>query len=248
MFDGKKIAIVTGAAQGIGKSIAELLIQDGILVVLLDYNERELSKAAFDLSKIGKCSSFIVDVSDSGKVDNVVHEIMNMYGSIDILINNAGVAAFGTLEDADDITLERVLGVNFKGTFYMCRAVAPVMKAQKSGKILNVSSITSKRGDNTTSPCYGSSKGAVNVFTKSLAKELGVYGINVNAVAPHAIDTPIMALWDEGKKAFAGKSLPIGRIGTTQDVAEAVKFLVSEKASFITGQILNVDGGHFMDS
>ena len=244
----KKLAIITGAAQGIGKVIAETLMLEGIFVVLTDINEEVLLRTIAEFHTPGLCSFRLIDVSDPKIVDISVRDIINEHGQIDILINNAAIAAFGTIEDTDLGMLDKILDVNFKGTYYMCQAVARHMKKRRSGKILNVSSITSKRGDNTTSPAYGSSKGAVNVLTKSLAKELGPFGINVNAVAPHAIDTPIMKLWDDDKKVRAGQSLPIGRIGTPADVAYAVSFLVSDKASYITGQILNVDGGHFMDS
>jgi 3-oxoacyl-[acyl-carrier protein] reductase len=122
------------------------------------------------------------------------------------------------------------------------------MKEQRYGKIVNVSPITAKRGDNATVPCYGASKGALIVLTKSLTKELDPFGINVNAVAPHAIDTPMMKAWDEEKKREVTEALPVRRLGTPEDVASAVSYLVSDEASFITGHVINVDGGHFMDS
>ncbi|MCD6318509.1 SDR family oxidoreductase, partial [Candidatus Aerophobetes bacterium] len=158
-----------------------------------------------------------------------------------------GITARGSIEEIDNETLDRILTVNFKGTFYCCRAVTPIMKKQRYGKIVNVSSITAKRGDNTTAPCYGASKGAIATLTKSLARQLGPFGINVNAVAPHAIDTPMMKYWDEKKRKEASEALPVRRLGTPEDVAAVVTFLASDDASFITGQIINVDGGHFMD-
>jgi 3-oxoacyl-[acyl-carrier protein] reductase len=248
-IENKKVVVVTGAAQGIGKAISLKLLKQGNIVVLTDINKEQLHETEKTLSELGReCSSFALDVSKSLEVKKAVKEIIRERGRIDILVNNAGIAAFCKIEDVTDELLDRMLAVNFKGAFYFCREVAPIMKKQHYGKIINVSSITAKRGDNTTAPCYGASKGALIVLTKSLARQLGPFGINVNAVAPHAIDTPIMQLWDENKKREAGKSLPVQRIGTPEDVASAVSFLASDEASFITGHVINVDGGHFMDS
>jgi 3-oxoacyl-[acyl-carrier protein] reductase len=141
-----------------------------------------------------------------------------------------------------------VFRVNFFGTFYCCREVVPIMKKQKYGKIVNITSIAGQRGDNTTAACYGSSKGAMSVLTKSLARQLGPFGINVNAVAPHAIITPMMDYWGEEKRNEMKERIPIRRLGTPRDVAVAVLFLVSDEADFITGQIINVNGGYLMDS
>lgn len=247
--ENKRVVVVTGAAQGIGKAISLKLLKQGNIVVLTDINEEQLHKTKEKMKEFGReCSSFTLDVSNPSEVKRAVNEILRERGRIDILVNNAGIAAFCKLEDVTDELLDKMLAVNFKGAFYFCREVTPIMKKQHYGKIVNVSSITAKRGDNTTAPCYGASKGALIVLTKSLAKQLGPFGINVNAVAPHAIDTPIMQLWDENKKREAGKSLPVQRIGTPEDVASAVSFLVSDEASFITGHVINVDGGHFMDS
>ena len=244
----KRVAVVTGAAQGIGKAITLKLIEQGNIVVLTDVNKEQLHKTEAEMKKFGECSSFPLDVSKPAEVKKTVKLILRDRGRIDILINNAGIAAFGKIEDVTDEMLDNVLAVNFKGAFYFCREVAPIMEKQHYGKIVNVSSITAKRGDNTTVPCYGASKGALIVLTKSLAKQLGPLGINVNAVAPHAIETPIMKLWNEKKKNEAGKALPVQRIGTPGDVASTVSFLVSDESSFITGHTINVDGGHFMDS
>ena len=248
-IENKKVVVVTGAAQGIGKAISLKLLKQGNIVVLTDINREQLNETEKKLSELGReCSFFALDVSKSLEVKKAVKEIIRERGRIDILVNNAGIAAFCKIEDVTDELLDRMLAVNFKGAFYFCREVAPIMKKQHYGKIINVSSITAKRGDNTTAPCYGASKGALIVLTKSLARQLGPFGINVNAVAPHAIDTPIMQLWDENKKKEVGKSLPVQRIGTPEDVASAVSFLASDEASFITGHVINVDGGHFMDS
>lgn len=244
----KKVVIVTGAAQGIGKAVARKLLEQGNFVILTDINREQLHETEQEMKKVGDCSSCVLNVAEPDEVKKTVESILHERGRIDILINNAGIAAFGTIEDVTNELLDKILAVNFKGAFYCCREIAPVMKRQHYGKIVNISSITAKRGDNTTAPCYGASKGALIVLTKSLAKQLGPFGINVNAVAPHAIDTPMMKLWDDKKKKEAGEALPVKRIGTPEDVASAVSFLASDEASFITGHVINVDGGHFMDS
>ncbi len=245
----KRIVLVTGSAQGIGKAIAINLIKQGNTVIFTDINKGILYETQKEVEELKKnCSFYILDVSKSDEVKEIVNIIWKKYKRIDILVNNAGITAFGKIEDVNDEMLDRMLEVNFKGAFYLCREVAPIMKKQLYGKIVNVSSITAKRGDNTTVPCYGPSKGALMVLTKSLARQLGPFGINVNAVAPHAIDTPMMKLWNEDKKKESAEALPVKRIGTPEDVASAVSFLVSDEASFITGHVINVDGGHFMDS
>lgn len=243
----KKVAIVTGAAQGIGRAIALRLAKEGIFVVVTDINLEKLRESEKEVKKFGECLSLKVDVSCPDEVNKTVDKVIKKLGRVDILVNNAGITARGSIEKVDDETLDRILAVNFKGTFYCCRTVAPVMKRQNYGKIVNISSITGKQGDNTTVPCYGASKGAVATLTKSLARQLGPFGINVNAVAPHAIDTPMMKYWDEKKRREASESLPVRRLGTPEDVAAAVAFLASDEAAFITGQIINIDGGHFMD-
>ena len=246
--EGEKIVLVTGAAQGIGKAVALKFAKGGYRVAIVDINYEKLLETEKEIKNISDCLALKLDVSNSSDVKSIVKNIMEKFNRIDVLVNNAGIAAFGGIEDVNDELLDKVLSINFKGAFYLSREIAPIMKKQKYGKIVNVSSITAKRGDHSTAPCYGASKGALIVLTKSLAKELGPYGINVNAVAPHAIITPMMKYWDEKRKKEAADALPVKRLGTPEDVAVAIYFLASDEASFITGHVINVDGGHFMDS
>ena len=251
MLDGikeKKVALVTGAAQGIGKAIAVKFARNGYLMAIVDINYGKLLETEKEIKTLTDCLTLKLDISISEEIKKAINTVMKKFNRIDVLVNNAGIAAFGGIEDVDNELLDRVLAINFKGAFYLCREISPIMKNQKYGKIVNVSSITAKRGDNSTAPCYGSSKGALIVLTKSLAKELGPFGINVNAVAPHAIITPMMKYWDEKRKKEAADALPVRRVGTPEDVAETVFFLARDEASFITGHVINVDGGHFMDS
>jgi 3-oxoacyl-[acyl-carrier protein] reductase len=245
-----KTAIVTGSSYGIGKGIALLLAQVGARVVV-NYSKSD-EKAQQVVGEIvgegGKASAVKADVAQSEEVKRLVDSCIEDYGRVDILVNNAGILPFGAIEEITDEMLEKVFRVNLFGAFYCCREVVPIMKKQKYGKIVNITSIAGQRGDNTTAACYGSSKGALSVLTKSLARQLGPFGINVNAVAPHAIITPMMDYWSEEKRNEMKQRIPVRRLGTSRDVAVAVLFLVSDEAHYITGQILNVNGGYLMDS
>ncbi len=241
-----KVVLITGAAQGIGKATALAFAKEGANLVLVDVRELSGVKQTVEREK-RKVLALQVDVSTSGMVEEMVKATVDEFGRLDILVNNAGVVSRGIIEKITDEELDRVLDINFKGVFYCCRAVIPIMKKQHYGKIVNVSSITAKRGDNTTAPCYGASKGAILTLTRSLARQLGPFGINVNAVAPHAIDTPMMEYWDETKRKAVIESLPVRRMGKPEDVAFAILFLCSDEASFITGETLNINGGYLMD-
>jgi 3-oxoacyl-[acyl-carrier protein] reductase len=169
------------------------------------------------------------------------------FGRIDILVNNAGIIRRGTIETVTEEDWDRVIEVNLKGTFNCCKAVVEIMKKQNYGKIVNVSSIAGKLGDITSAPGYGPSKAGVDALTKTLARQLAPYGINVNAVSPHAIETEMSAQWSEERRKEIIASIPLGRLGKPEDVAEAVLFLASDEASFITGDVLEVNGGALMD-
>ena len=245
-----KTALITGSSYGIGKGIALHFAKAGANIVI-NYSKSE-EKAQQAVSEIIEEGAHAVavkaDVSSSEEVKKLVETTVESFGSIEILVNNAGILPFGPIEEISDEILDRVFRVNFFGAFYCSREVVPFMKKKRYGKIVNVSSIAAQRGDHATASCYGASKGALSVFTKSLARQLGPYGINVNAIAPHAIITPMMDYWDEEKRKQMQESIPVRRLGTPQDVAVVALFLVSDESSFITGQIINVNGGYLMDS
>jgi 3-oxoacyl-[acyl-carrier protein] reductase len=245
-----KTAIVTGSSYGIGRGIAIFFAQEGANVVVnYSKSEEKAQQVVSEIIEEGLTAIAVkADVSRSDEVKKLIDTCVRSYGRLDILVNNAGILPFGSIEEITDDILDRVFKVNFYGTFYCCREAIPIMKKQKYGKIVNISSIAGQRGDHTTAACYGSSKGAMSVLTKSLARQLGPFGINVNAVAPHAIITPMMDYWGEDKRNEMMEKIPIRRLGTPRDVAVAVLFLVSDEADFITGQIINVNGGYLMDS
>ena len=248
-LDGKT-AIVTGSSYGIGRGVALMLGEQGANVVVnYSKSEEKAESVVSDISQQGGHAMAVrADVSRSEDVRQMIDTCIERFDRLDILVNNAGILPFGSIEEISDEILDRVLKVNFYGTFYCCREAVPIMKKQNYGKIVNITSIAAKRGDNTTAACYGSSKGAQSVLTKSLARQLGPFGINVNAVAPHAVITPMMDYWDQHKRDEMEERIPVRRLGTPRDVALAVLFLVSDEADFITGQILNVNGGYLMDS
>jgi 3-oxoacyl-[acyl-carrier protein] reductase len=243
-----RVAIITGAARGIGKAIALTFVRDGVKVALVDVDQKQLEALKNEIEKRkGEAITILCDITKSSDVNEMVGKVQKAFGRIDILVNNAGIIRRGTIETVTEEDWDRVIAVNLKGTFNCCKAVVEFMKRQGYGKIVNISSIAGKMGDITSAPGYGPSKAGVDALTKTLARQLAPYGINVNAVSPHAIETEMSAQWSEERRKEIIASIPLGRLGKPEDVAEAVLFLVSEEASFITGEILDVNGGALMD-
>jgi 3-oxoacyl-[acyl-carrier protein] reductase len=177
----------------------------------------------------------------------MVHQTVRDFGRLDILVNNAGIIRRGSIETVTEQEWDDVIGVNLKGAFNCCRAAAEIMIRQKAGKIVNVSSVAAKTGDITSAPGYGPSKAGMDALTKTLARQLAPHGINVNGVAPHAIETEMSAEWPAERRKAIIEAIPLRRLGKPEEVAEAVLFLASERAAFITGEILDVNGGFIMD-
>lgn len=242
----EKTALVTGAARGIGRAVALRLAAEGAAVALLDL--REAGEAAEAIrSGGGRALALQADVTDPAAVEAVVAQIAGAWGGVDILVNNAGIIARGTLLSTTPEVWKRVLEVNVNGAFHCCRAVVPHMIEAGFGRIVNITSVAGKTGDVTAAPVYGTSKGALNALTKSLARQLAPHGITVNAIAPHAIQTDMSAEWSAEKRAEVLHGIPLGRLGRPEEVAAAAAFLASGEAGFITGEILDLNGGFFMD-
>jgi 3-oxoacyl-[acyl-carrier protein] reductase len=243
-----RVVIVTGSARGIGRAIALSFVREGAKVALVDVDKEKLEILKNEIEKKnGKAMTISCDITKTVEVKAMVNGVQNAFGRVDILVNNAGIIRRGTIETVTEEDWDRVIEVNLKGTFNCCKAVAHLMKEQGYGKIVNVSSIAGKVGDITSAPGYGPSKAGVDALTKTLARQLAPYGINVNAISPHAIETEMSAQWSEERRKEIIASIPLGRLGKPEDVAAAVLFLASEEASFITGEILDVNGGALMD-
>jgi 3-oxoacyl-[acyl-carrier protein] reductase len=245
-FEGQ-VALITGAARGIGRAVALALAREGADVVVADVDLGRAREVAMEIEALGrKAEAAAADVSDRQAVQRLVGDAVSRFGRIDILVNNAGIIRRGTFLEHDPGEWDRVLDVNLGGTFNCTREVVPLMIQQGGGKIVNVSSVVGRMGDIASAPSYGTSKGAINTFTRSLARELAAYGINVNAVAPHAIETEMSQEWPAEKRRQIVEAIPMKRLGQPEEVAAAVVFLASDGAGFITGHVLDVNGGYLM--
>lgn len=239
-----KYALVTGGSRGIGKAIAKTLAQDGFHILLTYVSRPELAKETVkEIEEAnGKAEAFELNVADEQAVVEFFTKHIRKLPSFDVLINNAGIVKDGFLIRAKEADFDAVLAVSLRGAFICSREAAKIMGKQRSGKIVNISSVVGQMG-NATQTIYSAAKAGLLGLTKSCAKELAARNINVNAVAPGFIETDMTANLSEDLRAKYTNEIPLGRMGSVQDVANAVSFLASEKASYITGQILAVNGG-----
>jgi len=241
-----KVALVTGAAQGIGKAVALLLARNGADMVVSDINLEKAEETAKEVQTLGrKALAIKVDVAKLGDVEKMVEGILAQFGKVDILVNNAGIARDKLILRMTEEDWDAVLNINLKGTFNCTKAVVRHMSKQKSGKIVNIASVVGEMG-NAGQGNYAASKAGVIGFTKTIAREFAQRGINVNAIAPGYIETPMTDALPEKTKEELKRLIPMDRLGKPDDVAEAVLFLVSDSANYITGQVLNVNGGIYM--
>ncbi|MCX8030531.1 MAG: 3-oxoacyl-[acyl-carrier-protein] reductase [Thermodesulfovibrionales bacterium] len=241
-----QVAIVTGGSRGIGKAIAMALAKKSVKVVVVGTKQETTSQTAKELSNLGTDSIAIAaDVSNSADVKNIFDSTIKEFGKVDILINNAGITKDALIIRMKDEEWDRVIDVNLKGTFLCCREAIKLMIKQKYGRIINISSIVGFMG-NIGQANYSASKAAIAGLTKTLAKEYANRGITVNAVAPGFITTDMTETIPENIKTEMLRSIPMGRFGVPEDIANVVVFLASPEASYITGQILHVNGGMYM--
>ena len=243
-----KVALITGSARGIGKAIALELANHGANIVINDIlPKNEIDKTLEEVKQISNNAVGIrADITSVNEVKNMVKEIVNKFGKIDILVNNAGITRDSLLIRMKEEDWDAVIKINLKGTFNCSKSVAKYMMRQKStDKIVNISSVIGLVG-NIGQVNYAASKAGIIGLTKSMAKELALRNINVNAIAPGFIETDMTKKLPEKVRQDLQQHIPLKRLGTVEDIAKVVNFLVSDAANYITGQVINVDGGMVM--
>lgn len=246
LLDGK-VALVTGASRGIGRAIALKLAAEGAKVAI-NYagNTAKAEEVKAEIEKNGGQAILVqADVADAAAVETMVSTVVEAFGQIDILVNNAGITRDGLLMRMKDEDFDAVINTNLKGVFYCTKLVSKLMMKKRSGRIINMASVVGLMG-NAGQTNYAAAKAGVIGFSKSAAKELAARGITVNMVAPGFIDTDMTAAMTDKARDMTLTGIPLNRMGTPEDVANAVAFLVSDNASYITGQVINVDGGMVM--
>ena len=244
----KKVSLVTGGVSGIGRAIADNLAEQGYTVLVCDINEERGKELEKDSSKVlGEYIFKYCNVSEEEDIKRVIAEVKGEFQEISVLVNNAGIIRRRQGEEIKVKDWDDVFKINVRAPFLFCKYVSEIMKEQKRGRIVNISSIAGKLGDITSAPGYGPSKSALDGLTKTFARDLAPFNVTVNAVAPHAIETEMSAEWSDEKRRRIIEGIPLNRLGKPSEVAAVVSFLVSEGASFITGEIIDVNGGFLMD-
>lgn len=245
-MENKKVAVITGGNRGIGLAIAEKFAKNGydiVITYVADVNKEDLEKHFYDLG--AKLLLVESDVSNFKSCDEATKKIMDEFGRIDVLVNNAGITKDNLLLRMPEEDFDKVISVNLKGTFNMCKHVSSVMMKQRYGKIVNISSVVGVCG-NAGQVNYSASKAGVIGITKSMAKELASRNIYVNAVAPGFINTNMTEVLSDKVKENINTQIPLKRMGEAEEIAKVVYFLGSDESSYVTGQVINVDGGMLM--
>lgn len=242
------VAIVTGGVTGIGRAIVEALANENYTVVICDIDDERGAVLEKALTETGKNVLYLhCHVAEEEEVRSTVDYTISRFQRLDALVNNAGIIRRRKGDEISISDWDEVFQVNARGTFLFCVYASKIMKQQRKGKIVNISSITGKLGDIASAPGYGPSKAAINGLTKTFAMDLAPYNITVNSIAPHAIETEMSAQWSEEKRREIIEAIPLQRLGKPSEVAAAVVFLLSEGADFITGEIIDINGGFLMD-
>lgn len=242
----QRVAIVTGASRGIGRSIALALAKDGCAIVAADLDGASLETVVREIEALGQPALAIkANVTVQDDVDGLFAAATDRFGRVDVLVNNAGITRDGLLVRMDDAAFDAVIDVNLKGAFRCTRAAAKIMTKQRVGRIINIASIVGQMG-NAGQANYCASKGAIIAMTKSNARELAKRNVTVNAVAPGFIATDMTDVLPEKVRAELAQQIPMERLGSADDIAAAVVYLASEAAAYVTGQVLGVNGGMYM--
>lgn len=240
-------AIVTGASRGIGRAVAVLLAKEGADLVINGTNLALLEDLASEIADIGRFAvTCLGDASDPAIASQAAEQALDRFGRIDVLVNNAGINLRSPTLDMALEDWQRVLDVNLNGTLHFCRAALPAMIAQEGGRIVNVSSSAAKSPHPNAAPAYGASKAAVNYLTMHLAQEMAQHGIRVNAVCPGPVETDMSTQWTPDYRARVSAKVPLGRLGKAEEIALTILFLASDNSGFVTGALLNANGGTLM--
>lgn len=244
-----QVAVVTGAARGIGFAIAQALGQSGARVAIADLDAAAADTAARQLCELGiNAIGVAVDVADEAQVQAMVAAVEQALGGVDILVNNAGIVSTGPLLEVSAAEWNRVMAIDLTSVFFCAKAVLPGMMQRRAGRIINIASVAGKRGGGLLgNSCYAAAKGGVIALTKGLAREAGPFNITANAITPALTDTDMTRALSPEARARVLADMPLGRAGTPRDIAAAVCFLASGAASFVTGEIMDVDGGYMRD-
>lgn len=246
-MEDRKVVLITGGTRGIGKSVAERFAKEGYNLVLNYVSENtDIESIKNNFKEYGNEVLILkADVSKFDECENLVKETISKFGKIDVLVNNAGITKDGLIAMMKEEAFDRVIDINLKGTFNMTRNVVPYMMKKRCGNIVNISSVVGVIG-NAGQSNYAASKAGIIGFTKSLAKELSARNIRVNAVAPGFIDTDMTSVLTDKVKENIYAQIPLKRMGDAKEVANVVYFLSNDESSYITGQVINVDGGMVM--
>jgi 3-oxoacyl-[acyl-carrier protein] reductase len=246
MEENNHLAMVTGAAGVLGLAIAKSFINNNYRVVLIDLDQGKLDEISDELGRLAL--PIALDISDPQAVKDTCRKVRLKYGDVSVLVNNAGILSNNKLENTSDEEWQKILSINLSGAFYLCRECLPGMKAQRWGRIINISSLVVKTGGLTAGTGYAASKGGMTTLTLSIARESAPFGVTANGIAPAYINTPMVTdfLSDEQKQELLNQ-IPVGRFCEAEEVAHLVNYLASPLSGFVTGEIIDINGGLHMD-
>ncbi|MCK4802995.1 MAG: 3-oxoacyl-ACP reductase FabG [Spirochaetes bacterium] len=241
------VAVVTGAGRGLGKAIVQGFSDKGVIPVVVDINEETAASVCEEIRKQGTDALWIkADVSSCKDLENMVERVVRKYGTVDILVNNAGILHTTAIEDITETEWDRMMAINLKSVFFASQLVLPYMKKKGKGRIINISSLAGRMGGYANGVGYAASKAGIIGLTMSFARKVAPYNITVNAVAPGTTETEIIEAISEEQKQKLRELIPLGRLGKPKNIADIVTFLASYGADFITGAVIDVNGGMFM--